>query len=127
MCWCVFLIGVGGLVLAGGFGWLARLYGLSVDNLVEAEVVLADGTVVVANDTNEHALLMKGLRGGGGNFGIVTLFTFTVHKLGPYVYGGMKVYLAPTIKSALQVVRRYDDMVSDLPDEVSSALVLPAG
>lgn len=119
------LTGVGGLVLAGGYGFLSRMHGLSVDNLVEVEVVLADGRVVVANDDNEFKDLMWGCRGGGGNFGIVTKFTFKVHKLPPSVFGGLKVYLAPSIKSALGVHRKFDAMLDKLPDSITGFIVMP--
>jgi len=120
------LTGVGGLVLAGGYGFLSRMHGLSVDNLVEVEVVLANGKVVVANDENEYKDLIWGCRWGGGNFGIVTKFTFKVHKLPPKVYGGLKVYLAPTITSAMGVHKNFDGMLNSLPDNITGFIVMPA-
>ena len=120
------LTGVGGLVLAGGYGFLSRMHGLSVDNLVEVEVVLATGQIVVANDDNEYKNLIWGCRGGGGNFGIVTKFTFKVHKLPEKVYGGMKVYLAPTVNSAIGVHKHFDSMLNTLPDNVTGFIVMPA-
>lgn len=121
------LTGVGGLVLAGGYGYLSKLHGMSVDNLVEIEVVLADGRIVVANDSNEYSDLIWGCRGGGGNFGIVTKFTFRLHKMPTSVLGGMRVYLAPTLASAKQVYRSLDEIVSTLPDEVTTLTVFAAG
>jgi FAD/FMN-containing dehydrogenase len=110
--------GIGGLALGSGSGWLERAFGLTCDNLIEAEVVVASGDVVTASPT-ENADLFWGLRGGGGNFGIVTRFTLQLHPVGPIVFGGMLMFPA---QRGHEVVRAYRDFVADAPDAVGSAL-----
>src|SRR3954470_10184436 len=110
--------GVAGLTLGSGSGWLERKYGFVCDNLIAAEVVTADGRIVTASDT-ENSDLFWALRGGGGNYGVVTTFTFRLHEIGPIVYGGMLVFPA---QRSVEVMRAYRDFVATAPDEVGSGL-----
>ena len=112
--------GVGGLALGSGSGWLERKFGFTCDNLLEAEVVTADGRTVTAS-ARENPDLFWGLRGGGGNFGIVTRFTLRMHPVGPQVLGGMLLY--PAEMSAV-VLRFWRDFILTAPDEVGGAVGL---
>lgn len=112
--------GVAGLTLGGGFGWLSRKYGMTVDNLLSAEVVTAAGEVVRASAT-EHPDLFWALRGGGGNFGVVTQFGFQLHAVGPELLSGLIFYPLSEAKSVLQ---QYRDFVAKAPDELSVWAVL---
>jgi FAD/FMN-containing dehydrogenase len=112
--------GLAGLTLGGGFGWLSRKYGMTVDNLESAEVVTAAGAVVRANAT-EHPDLFWALRGGGGNFGVVTSFELRLHPVGPNVTSGLIVYPLSEGKS---VLRRYRDFMATAPDELSVWAIL---
>jgi FAD/FMN-containing dehydrogenase len=104
--------GVGGLTLGGGFGWLSRRYGLSVDNLVSVQMVAADGKRVTASET-ENPDLFWGLRGGGGNFGVATSFQYRCAEIGPEVYAGLLVRSAADARAAMRFQRDY---VRELPD-----------
>ena len=106
--------GISGLTLGGGHGHLSRRYGLTIDNLIEADVVLADGSFVKASE-RENADLFWGLRGGGGNFGIVTSFVFRAHPVSR-VYGGPIFW---DIEHASQVMRAYRDFLADAPHSLS--------
>ena len=110
--------GVAGLALGSGSGWLERKFGFTCDNLLRAEVVTADGRQVVASE-DENADLFWGLRGGGGNFGVVTTFDFRLHPVGPIVLGGILMYPAAM---AGDLVRFYRDFMLAAPDEVGAAL-----
>jgi FAD/FMN-containing dehydrogenase len=110
--------GVAGLALGSGSGWLERKFGYTCDSMLAAEVVVADGRVVTASE-DENPDLFWGLRGGGGNFGIVTRFTFDLHPLGPIVLGGMLMYPA---SMAGDLVRFWRDFMSAAPDEVGSGV-----
>jgi FAD/FMN-containing dehydrogenase len=111
--------GVGGLALGGGFGWISRKHGLSVDNLISAEVVTASGDLVTASE-NENPDLFWGIRGGGGNFGIVTSFEFKCAVIGQEVYSGLIVKSFDDAKTYMQFHRDY---VRTLPDEMSAWMV----
>jgi FAD/FMN-containing dehydrogenase len=106
--------GIGGLTLGGGIGHLMRRFGLTVDNVVSCDLVTADGTPVTVS-ADEHPELFWGLRGGGGNFGVVTSFEYGLHALGPTVLAGM---LAWPMDQAPDVVRFFRDFVADAPDAV---------
>jgi FAD/FMN-containing dehydrogenase len=108
--------GVAGLTLGGGFGHLRNKYGLSCDNLLAAEVVTADGRVVRAS-ASENPELLWGLRGGGGNFGVVTRFEFQLHPLGPEVFFCFVFHAGEQIEKAFRFYRDYSNRA---PDEVSS-------
>src|SRR3954451_22301726 len=112
--------GVAGFTLGGGIGWTMRSFGLACDNLAEADVVTADGRLVHASET-ENADLLWGLRGGGGNFGIVTQFEFDLHPLGPMVYAGPIFYPAD---AAGDLLRAFRDWAGDAPDEITGLVNL---
>ncbi|HSK08534.1 MAG TPA: FAD-binding oxidoreductase, partial [Vicinamibacterales bacterium] len=114
--------GVGGLTLGSGSGWLERKLGFTVDNLLGAEVVLATGEVVRAS-ADDHADLFWALRGGGGNYGIVTRFEYRLHPVGPTVWGGMMVFPRQG-GSDVAVLRAYRDFMDQAPDEVGGAAAL---
>jgi FAD/FMN-containing dehydrogenase len=116
--------GVGGLSLSGGYGWLARTFGYTVDNLIGAEVVLPDGRVVTASDDNEFADLLWGLRGGAGNFGVVTKFMFRLHVLPPTVMGGLMIHVTPSIEAKRALLRKFDHLIQTDPKGVTGAVVL---
>ena len=112
--------GIAGLTLGGGLGWLMRKHGLAADNLLAADVVTADGECLRASE-REHADLWWGLRGGGGNFGVVTSFAYRLHPVGPIVLAGVVLYAAA---SAREVLGRYRDFVANAPDELTTIAVL---
>jgi FAD/FMN-containing dehydrogenase len=107
--------GVGGLTLGGGMGWLTRKHGLSIDNLVAAEVVTADGQVLRTSE-QEHPDLFWALRGGGGNFGIVTSFEFALHPAGPLIRFGLLFWSIEQTKELLRLAR---EVVGSLPPGVN--------
>ena len=111
--------GVGGLTLGGGEGWVRRKYGLTIDSLRAATVVCADGSVHVASADNDEDLFWA-LRGGGGNFGVVTHFDFDAHPLGPIVAFAGVFY---STRDAGEILPRWRDHVADAPDEVTSVAV----
>jgi FAD binding domain/Berberine and berberine like len=112
--------GVAGLTLGGGIGFLMRKHGLAVDNLLAAEVVTADGSIVRAS-ADEHPELFWALRGGGGNFGVVTAFRFSLHPVGPTVMAGPVFWAAD---DTADVLRFYRDFAAEAPDELGSVVRL---
>ncbi|CAO1669040.1 FAD/FMN-containing oxidoreductase [Halomonas sp. NYA30] len=111
--------GVAGLTLGGGFGWLSRKYGLTVDNLLGVDVITADGQQLHASES-ENADLFWGLRGGGGNFGIVTRFTFQLHPVGPNVLCGLIVF---PFEQAKSVITQFARFTETMPDELNVWMV----
>ena len=111
--------GVAGLTLGGGSGWLERKHGLACDNLLAAELVTADGERVRASAT-ENPDLLWALRGGGGNFGVVTALELTLHPVGPEVLAGIVLY--PEARAA-ELLRAFRDVMRDAPDELSLAYI----
>jgi FAD/FMN-containing dehydrogenase len=107
--------GVAGLTLGGGFGWLTRKHGMTVDNLLSADVVTAEGKLIRAS-ASEHGELFWALRGGGGNFGVVTRFEFALHPVGPEVLAGLMVFPAAQARALLE---KYRDFTAGIPDEMS--------
>ncbi|HEX9411713.1 MAG TPA: FAD-binding oxidoreductase, partial [Actinomycetota bacterium] len=112
--------GIAGLTLGGGFGYLTRRFGWAVDNLEEVEIVTADGQIGLAN-REENADLFWALRGGGGNFGVVTRFTFRLHEVGPTVTGGL---IAWSADRADEVLAAYQDLTESAPRELTAMAVL---
>ncbi len=112
--------GISGLTLGGGFGWLTRKYGMTIDNLVSANLVTADGTKRQVDESRD-ADLFWALRGGGGNFGVVTQFEYRLHSVGPEIMAGLIVFPAAEAKQVLQKYRAY---VATAPEELSVWVVL---
>jgi FAD/FMN-containing dehydrogenase len=112
--------GIAGLTLGGGFGWLTRKYGLTIDNLISAEVVTADGNKIRAGK-NENADLFWAIRGGGGNFGVVTEFEFQLHPVGPEILAGLIVF---PFSQAKQVLTQYRKFAESAPEELNVWVVL---
>jgi len=112
--------GIGGLTLGGGFGWLSRKYGLTVDNLVGADVVTADGRLLRA-DKDSNPDLFWAIRGGGGNFGVVTNFDFQLYKVGPEIFGGLVIYL---LKDAASVLREYRKFAESADEDTAVYAIL---
>ena len=112
--------GIGGFTTGGGYGWTSSKYGLTCDNLISAEVVTADGSVVIASEA-ENSDLFWGIKGGGCNFGVVTSFEFRLYELGPMVLAGLALW---PIDRAPEVLRAWRDYVADVPDELSTGCVI---
>ncbi|MET8152279.1 FAD-binding oxidoreductase [Actinoplanes sp. NPDC049668] len=112
--------GIAGFTLGGGVGWLVRRCGLTCDNLVGADVVTADGRYLHASE-DEHPDLLWALRGGGGNFGVVTSFEFRLHEVGPTVFAGLVFYRG---EDAEQVLRGFRAATSGAPDELTTVVNL---
>jgi len=112
--------GIAGLTLGGGIGWLQRKHGLAADNLTAAELVTADGEVVRASD-DENPDLFWGLRGGGGNFGVVTSLSYRLHPVGPELLSGLLAWRA---EDAVEVLRRFRDFIAEAPEEVMAIAII---
>ena len=112
--------GIAGLTLGGGFGWLTRKYGMTIDNLISVEVVTADGKKIRASE-NDNPDLFWAIRGGGGNFGVVTQFEFQLFPVGPEIVAGLIVF---PFDQAKQVLTKYRQFVASAPEEFNVWVVL---
>lgn len=112
--------GIAGLTLGGGFGWLTRQYGMTIDNLVAVELVTADGRQLRASE-QENAELFWAVRGGGGNFGVITGFEYRLHPVGPEVTAGLIVF---PIAQAKQVLQQYRDYMASAPEQLNVWVVM---
>jgi FAD/FMN-containing dehydrogenase len=112
--------GLAGLTLGGGFGWLSGKYGLTIDNLLSVDVVLADGQLVTASE-RELPDLFWALRGGSGNFGVATSFEYRLHPVGPTITGGLVLH---PLARAGEALRFYREFIQQAPDEVTAAAAL---
>jgi FAD/FMN-containing dehydrogenase len=110
--------GIAGLTLGSGSGWLERKCGLAADNLLSVDIVTADGSLLTASEA-ENEELFWGLRGGGGNFGVVTSFDYRLHEVGPIVYGGMLICPPDRAGEVLRFMRQY---MADAPDDLGGAV-----
>jgi hypothetical protein len=108
--------GIAGLTLGGGIGWLMRKHGTAVDNLLSAEVVTAEGDLLTAS-LKEHPDLFWAIRGGGGNFGVVTSFEYRLHRVGPLVLAGPVFH---SLDHAPELLRFYRDFIAEAPDELTT-------
>jgi FAD/FMN-containing dehydrogenase len=115
--------GIAGLTLGGGFGWLEGTCGMTADNLLGADVVLASGELVRAS-ADENSDLFWALRGGGGNFGVVTAFEYRLHAIGPTIVGGMVVH---PYSAAREVLKFYDSLLKTAPDPLTVAAAILTG
>ena len=112
--------GIAGLTLGGGFGWLTRKYGMTVDKLVSVDMVTADGRTIRASET-DNADLFWAIRGGGGNFGVVTQFEFQLVSVGPEIFAGLIVF---PFSQAHQILNKYRQFVNSAPEELNVWVVL---
>jgi len=112
--------GIAGLTLGGGFGWLTRKYGMTIDNLVSAEMVTADGRKIYVSE-DENADLFWAIRGGGGNFGVVTRFEFALYPIGPEIFAGLLVF---PLDQAKQVLQKHREFVKSAPEELNIWVVI---
>lgn len=112
--------GIAGLTLGGGFGWLTRKYGMSVDNLISADVIVADGSQKKASET-ENTDLFWAIRGGGGNFGVVTQFEFKLHPVGPEIFAGLIVF---PLQEARQVLDHYRKFILSAPEDLNVWIIM---
>jgi FAD/FMN-containing dehydrogenase len=112
--------GIAGLTLGGGFGWLTRKYGMTIDNLLSADVITADGKKLRASQ-DENSDLFWALRGGGGNFGVVTRFDFQLHAVGPEVFAGLIVF---PLEQGKRVLQQYREFVASAPEDLNVWAIL---